>query len=127
VTGEIEDSEVIPYAEEVEKFEIMISGIMKKIDEEKKKEEKPKLLHLTPNLKFGIKSLRNGKFLHVKGETNKHAFGVGIHGWEGHGGLNSTWEFVASPDEFNIVGIRNVHSKFYLNVWGGKTEDGTYI
>jgi hypothetical protein len=31
VTGEIEDSEVIPYAEEVEKFEIMISRIMKKI------------------------------------------------------------------------------------------------
>ena len=82
---------------------------------------------MTPNLKFGIKSFFNGKFLHVKGETNKHAFGVGIHGWEEHGGLNSTWEFVTSTDDSSIVGIRNVHSKFFLNVWGGISNDGGYI
>jgi hypothetical protein len=56
-------------------------------------------IHITPNLKFALKSCKGGKFLHVEGDTDKHASGVRIHGWEGHNAINSTWEFRTLNDD----------------------------
>ena len=112
---------------QVKKVEYELVTLLRDIPKEEKKEEaKPKLLHMTPNLKFGLKSYRNGKFLHVANEN--HANGVGIHGWEGFGNKNSVWEFVVDKDDSKaVVGIRNVATKFLLNIWAGVKTDGAPV
>ncbi len=53
-----------------------------------------------------------------------HANGLGIHGWEGFGNKNSVWEFVVDKNDSKpVVGIRNVASKFLLNIWAGVNTD----
>jgi Ricin-type beta-trefoil lectin domain-like len=56
--------------------------------------------------------------------SEPHANGVGIHGWEGFGNKNSVWEFVVDKNDSKpVVGIRNVASKFLLNIWAGINTD----
>ena len=62
--------------------------------------------------------------------SEPHANGVGIHGWEGFGNKNSVWEFVVDKDDSiskPVVGIRNVASKFLLNIWEGNNKDGAEV
>ena len=56
--------------------------------------------------------------------SEPHANGLGIHGWEGFGNKNSVWEFVVDKNDSKpVVGIRNVASKFLLNIWAGVNTD----
>lgn len=67
-------------------------------------------------------------FLHVIGDQNKE--GGKIHGWEGYGNEYSVWEFAVEESksiETIVVGIRNVKSKFFINVWGGNINDGAEL